>query len=359
MNPSLGIGILVAVEGALFVLPLLPALEELGLKRDATPLHVVQKYSGDVRHFAFGFRDYIKELIEPLEKCVETGSTLAGRRKNGEEYLLLGRGSAEFLMNAAKPEASICNVVICSGTDLRLPDDIDFRKEIYSVGCLFGGEGNSYRAILGERDVHLRRKSQVMRWAHASGRFRADHECNVYGRVSSEQEILLHSECTFQRLNAPRIAMGCVCEAEERAAEASAGAHGVDGAGSGRQLMDGDVEIRPGEVVTQDIIARGKLHIGAGARMLSSVKSNQDLIIEAGVFLGGSVISTRALEVGRKCQIHGPVLAEHRIAIGSGTVCGAPDSFTTVSSPVIDVEEGALFFGTVWAREQGRVLPKR
>ena len=358
MNPSLGTGILLAVEGALFVLPILPAFEELRLKRDAAPLNVVQKYSGDVRHFAFGFRDYIRELMEPLDKCVETGSTLAGRRKNGEEYVLLGRGAEESFVDVTGVNDSNCNVVICSGTDLRLPDSINFRKEIYSAGSLLGGEENTYRAILGERDVHLRRKSQVMRWAHAARQFRADHECNVYGRVSSGQEIFLQSRCTFQRLNAPRIAMGCGCEAEEHAEVPATSAHGADGAGSGRKLIDGDVEIRPGEVVAQDLIARGNLRIGARARMLGSVKSNQDLIIEDGVFVGGSVISTRMLQIGRKCQIHGPVLAEHRIAIGSGTFCGGPDSATTVSSPVIDVEEGALFFGTVWAREEGRVLPK-
>jgi hypothetical protein len=65
------------------------------------------------------------------------------------------------------------------------------------------------------------------------------------------------------------------------------------------------------------------------------------------------------MHVGRHCRIHGPLLAEHRIEIGSGTLCGTPDLLTTVSSPIVDVEEGAVFFGTVWAREEGRVLPKR
>jgi Polymer-forming cytoskeletal len=359
MNPSLATGILVVVEGVLFALPLLPALEELRLKRDAEPLNVIQKYSGDVRHFAYGFESYIDELIEPLQKCVALGTTVAGRRKNGEEYVLVGHYCRESFLDSAKVKDSDCKLVICAGTDLKLPDGVNFEKEIYAAGQLKGGEGNTYRAILGEKEIHLLRGSTVMRWAHASGSFRADHDCDMYGRISSDQEVLLASGCTFQRVHAPRVLMGSVCDADELATEPidsfSRGIVGVDGR---RRLVEGDVEIRPGEVVAADIIARGKLHVGPGSKVLGSVKSDKDVIVEAGATVTGSLISSGTLHVGPKCRIHGPVLAERRIEIDSGTVCGTTGSLTTLSSPIVDVEEGALFFGTVWARQEGRVLPK-
>lgn len=359
MNPSLATTILVVVEGALFALPLLPAFEELRLKRDAGPLSVIQTHSGDVRHFAYGFRSYIDELQEPLRKCVAMGTIVAGRRKNGEEYMLLGNGCKESFLDAAKVKESVCKLVICTGTDLTLPDGTNFLKEIYAAGQLTGGEGNTYRAILGEKEIHLLRNSRVNRWAHAGGRFRAGRDCDMYGRISSDQEILLQAGCRFQRLHAPRIVMGCARGSsdvtEEAPGPASRGNAGVAGR---RRLIEGDAEIRAGEVVAEDIIARGTLHIGPGAKVLGSVKSDRDLMVDEGASVTGSLISAGTLHVGRLCRIHGPVLAEHRIEFGSGVVCGTPESLTTVSSLIVDAEEGALFFGTVWAREEGRVLPK-
>jgi cytoskeletal protein CcmA (bactofilin family) len=359
VNPSLATAILILAEGGLFVLPILPALAELRLKRDAEPLNVIQKHSGDVRHFAFGFRSYTDDLQEALQRSVETQTTVAGRRKNGEEYVLLGHRCDKSFLDEAKIKDSTCKVVICAGTDLKLPEGVNFQKEIYAAGCLAGGERNTYRAILCEKEIHLHRESTVMRWAHAAGQLRADHDCELYGRVSSDQEVLLQSGCIFQRVHAPRVVMGCACEADGSSETPASARSQLDEVAQRRRLFEGDVEIGPGELIAGDIIARGNLHMGAGARVSGSVKSDKDLFVGEGVRVGGSLISAGAMHVGHHCRIHGPLLAEHRIEIGSGTLCGTPDSLTTVSSLIVDVEEGASFFGTVWAREEGRVLPKK
>ena len=85
MSPALATVLLVLLAGILFVLPLLPALIELRLKRDAHPLNVIQQYAGEIRHFSYGFRVYIEALLEPLQKCVASGTTIerryAGRRR--------------------------------------------------------------------------------------------------------------------------------------------------------------------------------------------------------------------------------------------------------------------------------------
>jgi len=64
MNPMLAKLLLVLLAGILFTLPLLPALTELRLKRDAQPLNVVQQYGGEIRHFSYGFRTYIDDLLD-------------------------------------------------------------------------------------------------------------------------------------------------------------------------------------------------------------------------------------------------------------------------------------------------------
>jgi hypothetical protein len=50
------------------------------------------------------------------------------------------------------------------------------------------------------------------------------------------------------------------------------------------------------------------------------------------------------------------VVAERELAIASGVRCGTLEYPTTVSAPRIEVEEGVVVFGTLWAREHGQVV---
>jgi hypothetical protein len=350
--------ILVLVESALFLAPLLPAFGELRRKRDARPLEVIQKYSGDIAHFARGFRSYVALLQEPLRQCVETRTTGRGRLKNGEEYVLLGDDRQAFA-NAVNVRGSTCRWLIAAGIDVTLPNDLNFAKEVYAAKSVVSGERNSFRAILCDQDIHLRQDGETMRWAHAGGQFRVDARCNLYGRASSDREIVLAKDCTFQRLHAPRIVLGSACcEKAESTVVAATEINCEPAALLGRRLIEGDVEVRPGERVGENIVARGRLHIGAGARMLGSVKGHKSVVLDGGVEVAGSVISSGELRLGPGCQIGGPVLAEHQIEIASGTVCGTPNLPTTVSSPLIEATEGTVFFGTMWARETGRVVAR-
>ncbi len=360
MSPALATSILVVLAGFLITIPLLPAIIELRLKRDAHPLDVVQQYGGDIRHFAHGFRRIAVELQPQLQECVAAGSTATGALPDGDEYVLLGRPDESFFVPATRRD-STWRSVVAAGADLALPDGLTFAKEIYAAGDLTGGERCTFRAILGEKDVHLQRASKVTRWAHAAGRFRAEHDCDLYGRISADREIQLRSGCVFQRVNAPLIVSGfsdaAAGQSVSQHSDVSASA-APSPAPAGRTLYDGDFVIRPGEVVPGSVVTRGKLHISSGARVLGSVKSNGHLEVDSGASVEGSLISGTTMHVGPGCRIGGPVLAEHGIVIESGTYCGSAVNPTTVGAPTIELEEGVLVFGTLWARNEGRVVPK-
>jgi predicted acyltransferase (DUF342 family) len=127
----------------------------------------------------------------------------------------------------------------------------------------------------------------------------------------------------------------------------------------GRRLIDEDLDIQPGEIVTENIVTRGKLHVGAGARLLGSVKSHEEMDLEAGVKVEGSLISASTMRIGRDCRIIGPVIAEHGIAIDTGTRIGNVRTPTTISAPTIQIEDGVTVFGSVWARSEGQVVPQK
>lgn len=358
MSPIFATSILFLIAGALFLLPMLPALVELRLKRDALPLNVVQLYAGDIRHFAYGFRESVQSLRKPLQDCVASVGVSTATLPSGDDCLLLGNSDTSALI-VRQDEDLICPSVVISGVDLLLPNGLTFLKEIYALEQFSGGEGNIYRAILGEKNVHLLPASEVMRWAHAVGKFQADCNCSLYGRISSEAEIVLKSGCVFQRLNAPRISLGVYdSEVHKVSFAASDAPHEKSSSRqfATRMLFDEDAEIPPGETLRENLVTRGSLRIGAGARVLCSVKSNKDMVIEEGVSIEGSVISAGSMEIGPGCRVHGPVIAERDLAIATDTSCGEADTPTTVSALTIRIEEGVTVFGTLWARNTGRVV---
>ena len=104
---------------------------------------------------------------------------------------------------------------------------------------------------------------------------------------------------------------------------------------------------------------RGNLRIRSGARVRGSVKSVKDMVIENGVSVEGSLISARKMRIGAYCAIHGPVIAERELTIAGGTRCGTHEFPTTVSATQVEVEEGVVVFGTLWARERGHVVTRR
>jgi len=355
VNPYFALAILIFLAGTLFMLPLVPAMVELHRKSDALPLSVIQQHAGEIRHFADSFRAYIKGLEPLLHESFNSKAALFGTLPDGTDYLVLGRGD-EALRLPLKEENGLCPMLIATSSALLLPSDITFSKDLYAGGQFLGGTKNRYRAVLGEKDVHLSRESRVMRWVHAVGEFQADPGCELYGRISSDRHIRLRSGCSFQRLNAPQIEIGeavktdlpSVTDSRDQATWAS----------TRRLLHDGNFEIPAGEVFIGNLVVRGVLRIGSGARVQGSVKGDKEVVLESGVAVEGSLISASKMGIGANCDIHGPVIAERNMVIASGTHCGTADQPTTVSAPWIEVEEGVMVFGTLWAREHGQVVGK-
>lgn len=351
MNPFFAVMGLILLTSTLLLLPLVPALIELRGKSDALPLSVIQQHAGEIRFFADGFRNYMKGLAPALQDCVISGSHATGTMPDGSDYLVLGRGE-EALLLPFREQNEFRPVMIASGTDLLLPAETNFSKDIYSAGSVIGGTKNRYRAVLAEKDIRLGRESSVMRWVHAVGEFSADSGCRLYGRVSSDTGIRLSAECSFLRLNAPYIAIGAEAGLPaESLLPASAVAHQ-------RLFHEGNFEIRADEVFLGNLVVRGRLRIGARARVRGSVKSEKELFLEPGVSVEGSLISASTMHVGFDCSIGGPVIAERTVLLRRGTRCGTLQNPTTVSAPNIQVEEGAMVFGTLWAREQGQAVAR-
>jgi cytoskeletal protein CcmA (bactofilin family) len=349
MSPYFATVLLIVFASLLLGLPLAPAIVELYRKSDAEPLVVVQQNAGDVRFFADGFRNYLNAIQPTLNECLSSGCNATVTMPDGDTCTVLG------LRSSFESEDRICSEVIVSGIDLELPSGTVFSKDIYAGGAFRGGKNNQYRAILGERDVHLSAGGTVMRWVHAVGEFSADCDCKLYGRISSQSRLRLDAGCGFLRLNAPRIETG---SAKDIGASGAGMADDAFPSTTDRQLRDGDFEILAGDIFRGNLVVRGNLRIGAGAQIHGSVKCGRQLLVEDCVSVAGSLISAKDMQVGRDCLIRGPVIAERSLYLSQGTRCGSGDHPTTVSAPDIKTEEGVIVFGTVWAREHGQVVKR-
>jgi cytoskeletal protein CcmA (bactofilin family) len=351
----LAIAVLALAAAALFLLPLIPAMVELRRKTDAQPLSVIQQHTGEIRFFADSFRGYIKELAPVLTEAGHSGKALAGSLPDATQYLVLGSGREALRLPLTEAD-ELCPVLPAAGVDLSLPPDTTFSKDIYAGGRFAGGTKNKYRAILGEKAVHLGAESSVMRWVHAVGEFTADPACELHGRVSSDCGIQLSRDCTFQRLNAPRIEFGL--EPTPELGETMEFKTPGSSKAPQRLLHDGDFEIAAGEIFRGNLVVRGTLRVGPGARVWGSVKGDEAVVIESGARVEGSLVSANTMRIGASCAIHGPVIAEKLIFLEKGARCGTAQTPTTVSAPWIEVEEGVAVFGTLWARELGQVIAK-
>lgn len=343
--------VLLAVVGALLSVPLLPALYELRQRQDAEPLNVIQQHAGDIRHFANSFAAVIKELEPVLERSHVSGDFSRGILPDGSHYFILPHVDE---LPKVKEQSGLlsCPYVIAFSGDVTCPRQMNFAKEIYVRGHFWGGDRNQYRAVLARSDVRFGRQSTVLRWAHAGSQLVADEECKLYGRISAECRIELRRGCRFVRLNAPRIDIGQRDEKDTLDRAISKSGFPVQ---TRRLLHDGEFTIHAGEVIDANIVTRGKLHVCSGAHVIGSIKSNRDLIIENEAIIDGSVICAERIIVGSRCRLHGPIIAERSMVLYDGTVCGEMHTPTTVSSPEIQIQEGVVIFGTLWARQSGSV----
>lgn len=319
------------VTGAIFLLPLLPAIVELKRRQDIAPLKIEQGYEGNAQYFAESFRRFILGAIT--------------RDDTRQEFMILeANDSAAWSVCASS--GNIVPRVVVSEADLKVPDGLNFERELYGGSDIAGGQGNRYRAVLAEGDLRLGKDSTVLRWAHAN-RVRVDAGNALFGRITAMDSIEVHSPARFTRLNAPVIRFGAIC---------GDWAHTIRSpAEFSRRVIHGDYRAQPGEHVGDSVVANGFASVSSDAMMMGSVKGGTGVRVDPGAAIHGSLISGQDAEIIGSCYIAGPVIVEGELLIGRDAVIGSSANPTTVTANVIRVQVGACVHGSVWAKERGWV----
>jgi predicted acyltransferase (DUF342 family) len=345
---------------ALFMLPLAPAVTEWRRKEDAEPLRVVREYDGNIAHFALRFRQFLNENIGQAAAEAANKEEAVGGSLQSVAYQIVGHGhQPEF--DESEKAAKLTRKMIVAQTPLQLPEGMFFETEIYAAQGVASGSWVVLRAILSDGDIRLGQGCDVMRWVHAAGRVEFGSRSRLYGRISSEREIRLSRQSLFGRMNAPTICFGEVAAADSagwapmaRLRHLSA-PKGLVSEAAGRWLILGDCNIPDQTFHRGNLVVGGKLIVGIGAFIQGSVKSKGNLRLKGDLRIDGSVVGARSVRIGPGSIIAGPVVGEREIVIQTGSVIGSPHKPTTITAPLIRIEEGAIVHGTVWARDEGYV----
>lgn len=351
-----------ACQAVLFLLPLLPALGEWRLRRDAQPLKVVREYDGNIKHFANRFRQFLGEQFAELAQANGQSSVArSGRLATGDSYQLVGADGKPAIGERERAAETIDQLVLGTAA-LELGQGMLYEKEVFAAGAIRTGNGNSFRALLARGDITLGEQCDVLRWAHSDASFTAQRRARLFGRVSANQQLLLHGETRFGRMHAPTIRFGEAGPAPQPQPQPltrsvlERPARLLDDA-AGRWLAGGDLALPDASFHQGSLVARGGMIVGAHSLVEGSIKCHGDLHVQDGVRIDGAVVCGGNMTVGAGCVISGPLVCEKTIEIGPGTVLGSVAVETTVTAVEIRVHEGAVAHGTVWARELGYVIP--
>jgi len=355
--------VLFLLGAGLFVLPFVPGLREIRQRRDATALEVHTDAATDVRHFAYGFRDWLEtHLAETLRRVRETGDREEGRTGGGEEFLAIPETEA-FLESPDERAAGQTARILAGAGDLQLPEQLVFERELFARGSILGGADCRYRALLADQDVELAPGSEVTRWVHAGRALVVHPRATLYGRASADGSIFIHGPCRFERLRAPIVELGPrefdegwrEGREELRELRVEDIPHLRDHTGR-RVLIDGDFQLPAGAWIDADLVVWGRARLGKGSHCAGSLKAHGDLVLDDGVQVDGSLVSQQEIQVGTGCRLHGPVLAERGMQIGSRCQVGRALTPTTVRADTLTLAMGSVIHGTVWSSHDGQVV---
>ena len=114
--------LLIVITTVLFLLPLVPALQEWRLQRDIIPLNIIQSHAGHTRHFSDTFRIFIQNEISALRG--QTPSSASPKN-----YCLIEENDTFRPSQDEHQNQSTQRILFAYGT-LTLPGNFSFRREI-------------------------------------------------------------------------------------------------------------------------------------------------------------------------------------------------------------------------------------
>lgn len=343
--------LLTALTLLVIFLPLLPAFREWWKPTDVTPLPIDETDALEPDYLARRF----SSLIQP---ALEQGQIALG----GVPLVYLPPSAihAPWPLNEQEVRTGRTRRIWHTEGDCVLPERLHCLAEMSARGALRTASGRTYRALLAGRQLSLAPRTRVIRWAHAHSLSIGDH-CQLPGRISATQVVVLGREVSFSLLHAPtirfagRVPPDWSIPPDGRWSIGTAEGVLWDAASSSGRAP-GSLQVPPLRRWRGDLVCEGHLSLGEGCEAEGSLRATGSLNLGAGCRVHGGLIAPGEIYLAAGCEVQSSIVSETLVVLGAGCVVGVPGAHATVRAPRVEIGKGVVVHGTVWSGQHMRTI---
>ncbi len=197
------------------------------------------------------------------------------------------------------------------------------------------------KALASDRSIILGSDVSINDWIDAAGHIRTGEHCSLGSYATSLASLTLGPKTSFKNLSALPICTESHAKLPQRAL----------------RLKKHHVVIAAGTTVKEELITDQSVFIERGAVIEKPIRTSGDMILEEGVATLANLYAQGNIYVGPNCHICGPLVAEKKLYIGSGTTVGSHEQTQIVyATRGIKLEGNVLIYGQMMTEANGTVV---
>lgn len=338
--------LLLVLFAAVLCLPMVPAILEWAKPSDAEPLHIDRHDALDPSYLADAFVGKLAESIAERRRTV------------GPYQLALAPATAmPWPLTARETRKGVTRRAWHSKGPLVTPPGLRMLATAAAGGSLTTASGGTYHSLWSGELLTLAPGVRITRWAHGRQVTILDR-CDLAGRITAEESIMVTGDCSFTLLHAPSVQFGTPRSGETPQKPPIDPALPLalqPSTSASRAMVLEPLTVSAGSRLYTDVVCHDHMRVGDACEAHGSIKAHGTLMLGTHCRVHGNLVAGKELTLGKGCTVTGSILAEGTIVLGPGCTVGAPGSPATVAAPRIEVGQGTIVFGTVWAGAEGVV----
>ncbi len=236
---------------------------------------------------------------------------------------------------------------VVSSDSIELVADTSYLSKFLSMSSITSGTNNKLNELHAQDRLTIDSGSKIVWWA-SGNEVELKSKVSAPGRIQAKSDLILNQEVYFHLLDSPSIrTKGTLRELTSDLPIENTKL---------RQLIATDHEIAPNEVIHGDLVVKGNLKVGSGAKIMGSIKCHHQIVFEKNATIFGNVVAQGDIEFKGNNQISGSVLGAKKITFHPGCTVGSLRNRVTCSSNLIDIYGEFHAHGTLRAWKAGRTL---
>ena len=283
---------LIFVFAILLLLPFLPGLLEIYLKKDANPIYIKQDYSKDPAYFGRSFQKILMKALKGELKRVNK--------------VTLSKGKPERLIviNLSKIGGKLFDLTLVDELKVETDKPLEALKEVIIKGDFNIKHSSIFRSLLTLGDLTVDGPLEVKRWIHVEGKANIQAPSNLGVNLYAE-EINILAPCTFKRMFAQVIKVGKEPREEDFKDNISSIKGTIKSKGS-LNISTQDKKL----IIEGDLISDKNIVVNGDVWIKGSILSHWGAILLKGVILGEegkikSVVGKKGVILAKGVKVYG------------------------------------------------------